>query len=86
MVDDALDARLPDERAARVTVGLRDGSRRTAAVPNPVGDADHLPLDRADVLEKVTALIGQDAAQHLTGMVAALTDAPDAAALLEELP
>ncbi|MEV4675117.1 MULTISPECIES: MmgE/PrpD family protein [Actinomadura] len=45
-----LTARLPDERAARVTVELDDGTVRTREVPNPVGDADHRPLDEGDVL------------------------------------
>ena len=45
-----LTARLPDERAARVTVELDDGTVRTREVPNPVGDADHRPLDERDVL------------------------------------
>ncbi|TDD92601.1 2-methylcitrate dehydratase [Actinomadura darangshiensis] len=45
-----LTARLPDERAARVTVELDDGSARTREVPNPVGDADHRPLAEQDVL------------------------------------
>jgi 2-methylcitrate dehydratase PrpD len=45
-----LTARLPDERAARVTVELDDGTTRTREVPNPVGDADHRPLDEQDVL------------------------------------
>ncbi|MEU8342541.1 MmgE/PrpD family protein [Spirillospora sp. NPDC048832] len=45
-----LTARLPDERAARVTVELDDGAVRTREVPNPVGDADHRPLDEGDVL------------------------------------
>lgn len=44
-----LTARLPDERAARVTVELDDGTARTREVPNPVGDADHRPLGEADV-------------------------------------
>ncbi|SFP98441.1 2-methylcitrate dehydratase PrpD [Actinomadura madurae] len=45
-----LTARLPDERAARVTVSLDDGTTRTREVPNPVGDADHDPLGEQDVL------------------------------------
>jgi 2-methylcitrate dehydratase PrpD len=48
-----LDARLPAERAARVTVELADGTVRRAEAPNPVGDVDHRPLDRA----AITALL-----------------------------
>lgn len=44
-----LTARLPDERAARVTVELDDGTARTREVPNPVGDADHRPFGERDV-------------------------------------
>ncbi|RSD12098.1 2-methylcitrate dehydratase [Amycolatopsis eburnea] len=39
-----LTARLPGERAARVTVAFDDGTSLTHEVPNPVGDADHHPL------------------------------------------
>ncbi|AXB41141.1 MmgE/PrpD family protein [Amycolatopsis albispora] len=46
---DDLTARLPDERAARVTVTYTGGGSRTAEVPNPIGDADHHPLGEADV-------------------------------------
>lgn len=45
-----LTARLPDERAARVTVALDDGTSLTREVPNPVGDADHHPLTEPDVV------------------------------------
>ena len=38
-----LDARLPDQRAARVTVRTAAGDR-VVEVPNPVGDAAHHPL------------------------------------------
>ncbi len=45
-----LTARLPDERAARVTVVLDDGTSLTCEVPNPVGDADHRPLTEPDLV------------------------------------
>ena len=47
---DDLTARLPDERAARVTVRFADGTEATREVPNPVGDADHHPLDERAVI------------------------------------
>ncbi|WP_026406080.1 MmgE/PrpD family protein [Actinomadura rifamycini] len=47
---DDLTARLPDERPARVTVELDDGTRIVREAPNPVGDADHRPLDERDVV------------------------------------
>jgi 2-methylcitrate dehydratase PrpD len=45
-----LDARLPAQRAARITIELADGTAHRREVPNPVGDADHQPLDEAGLL------------------------------------
>ncbi|MDL4774054.1 MULTISPECIES: MmgE/PrpD family protein [Thermomonosporaceae] len=46
-----LTGRLPAERAARVTVEFDDGAAPvTREVPNPVGDADHHPLDERAVV------------------------------------
>jgi 2-methylcitrate dehydratase PrpD len=45
-----LTARLPDERAARVTIAFDDGASLTCEVPNPVGDADHHPLTKSDLV------------------------------------
>ncbi|MFI0356000.1 MmgE/PrpD family protein [Actinomadura sp. 9N407] len=45
-----LTARLPDERAARVTVTFEDGTSAVREVPNPIGDADHHPLGEADLV------------------------------------
>lgn len=53
-----LDARLPDERGARVTVVLDDGSRLTAGVPNPVGDAAYQPFGWAEIDAKLAGLLG----------------------------
>nr|BFE38721.1 MmgE/PrpD family protein [Actinomadura rugatobispora] len=50
-----LTARLPDERAARVTVAFEDGTRAVREVPNPVGDADHHPLGEAEVVALLRA-------------------------------
>lgn len=44
-----LTARLPAERAARVTIAFDDGVSLTHEVPNPVGDADHHPLTESEV-------------------------------------
>lgn len=52
-----LDARLPAERAARVTVRTAT-LERTAEVPNPVGDAAHHPLDEAAVVDLLTTWLG----------------------------
>jgi len=56
--DPALDARLPTQRAARVTVRWTDGTTRVVGVDNPVGDADHHPLTDADLIAKSMALLG----------------------------
>ena len=42
-----LTARLPAERPVRLTVRMRDGAEHAGAAPNPIGDADHHPLDAA---------------------------------------
>lgn len=63
--DAELDARLPAERAARLTVTLDDGRRLGAEVANPVGDADHQPFGRDEVHAKAVRLLGADAAAVL---------------------
>ncbi|MGW9478257.1 MmgE/PrpD family protein [Saccharomonospora azurea] len=59
---DDLTARLPDERAVRVTARYTDGSARTVEVPNPVGDADHHPLIEADVVAMLAAWLPERSA------------------------
>jgi 2-methylcitrate dehydratase PrpD len=53
-----LDARLPGERPARVTVRTAGGARHVHEVPNPVGDVDHHPLTEAEVLDLLNGLLG----------------------------
>lgn len=79
-----LDARLPRERVARVTVRAA-GREFTAEVPNPVGDADHQPLDEAQVLDLLRSLLDDDAVNTLHEVVTALPTTPDAAPLLARL-
>ncbi len=83
-----MDARLPDERAARVTVALRDGGELSAEVANPVGDADHLPFGPAEIAAKAEALLSPHDidAGELHATLAELPDAGDAAAVLRRLP
>jgi 2-methylcitrate dehydratase PrpD len=50
--------RLPAERAVRVTVRMRDGAEHVGEAPNPVGDADHHPLDQADLLNLLQGWLG----------------------------
>lgn len=84
--DPDLDARLPAERPAVVTMELTDGRWLTAEQPNPIGDADHHPFDRLQVLAKLTGLIGSDDAARFAAAVEALPGADDAAAVLGVLP
>lgn len=84
--DPALDARLPTERAARVTVLLRDGRTLTEEVPNPVGDVGHHPFTDTQVHAKIAALVGEDDAAAVARVVDALPDTDDVAVLLADLP
>lgn len=80
-----LDARLPDERAARVTV-LAGPVVRTVEVPNPVGDAAHHPLGEPEILDLLATWLADDAAVAVVRDVAAgLFDAPDVTPLLQRL-
>lgn len=84
--DPELHARLPKERAARVTVRLRDGSERSVEVPNPIGDADHHPFGRAELLHKLDGLLRPGEAQRIADIVDALPVATDVRPLLDQLP
>jgi 2-methylcitrate dehydratase PrpD len=53
-----IDARLPAERAARVSVTLTDGTVHSREVPNPVGDADHHPFDADTLVTMLSGLLG----------------------------
>jgi len=55
--DDALTARLPQERVARVRIELTDGTEYIEEVPNPIGDSDYAPLDAAALHSKGGRLI-----------------------------
>lgn len=83
--DPGLDARLPAERAGRVTVRLTDGRTLVHEQPNPVGDADYHPLDLPQVHAKLDALLGGETAARVTAVVQRLPAADDVAALLREL-
>lgn len=81
-----LDARLPDERGARVTVGLTGGRELRAAVRNPVGDADREPFDEASLLALLDRLLGPgDALARLRRCVADLPSAPTVRPVLAPL-
>ncbi len=86
--DAGLDTRLPAERAAVVEVDLADGRRLRAEVPNPIGDVDHHPFDRARIEAKATSLLaplGLDVGV-LTSVIDDLFTADDVARVLARLP
>lgn len=79
-----LDARLPDERAARVTVRA-DGRTYEATVPNPVGDAAHQPFDRAGIEALLRRWLDDPTVDQLADVVAALPTAARVRPLLTQL-
>ena len=84
---DAMDARLPAERAARLTLKLKDGRTYVAEAPNPVGDADHHPFGRPEVVSKIDNLLdGADvSARDVAAVVDDLQSAPDVTPILARL-
>lgn len=81
-----LDARLPAERPARVTVRTADGGRHVHEVPNPVGDVDHHPFGEADVLAVLSGLLGDGTLLgRLRHCAARLPEAPGVGELLGSL-
>lgn len=83
-VTDEYEARLPDRRGARVTVRLRGGSDRSAAVEQPIGDSAHQPLGWDAIRNKLRDLIGADRTIRLEKSVSALPREP-VDELIEEL-
>lgn len=82
-----MDARLPAERAARVTLTLVDGRILSAEAPNPVGDADHHPFGRQEILAKIDGLLegAETSALDVAAVVDQLPEASDVAPLLARL-
>ncbi|MEV4622550.1 MmgE/PrpD family protein [Asanoa sp. NPDC049573] len=76
-VADDLDARLPGERAARVTVRLANGPDRVVQVPNPVGDADYHPMDEPDVLALLGRLLDTETVEVVHEVASALATSRD---------
>jgi 2-methylcitrate dehydratase PrpD len=79
--------RLPDERGARVTLGLEDGSTLVGEVPNPVGDTAYHPFGLPEVRAKLDALLppGWDA-ERFEALVRELVSAPDVNPIVEQMP
>jgi 2-methylcitrate dehydratase PrpD len=86
--DEDLDERAPAERPAIVQIALDDGTVVRQEVPNPVGDADHHPLDRMAVRRKLQSIIGAKDTVRIENAVDSLRTFPDrpAADFLDELP
>jgi 2-methylcitrate dehydratase PrpD len=81
-----LTARLPAERAVRVTIRMRDGAELVGDAPNPIGDADHHPVEEADLLGLLQGWLGNpDAVESVHRVATSLFDAPRVAPLLREL-
>jgi len=82
---DAMDARLPAQRAARVTVTPLSGQQVVLEVPNPVGDADYYPFGRPEVVTKLEQLLDGETVRVLLRTVDELVRSDDAGALLGRL-
>ncbi len=83
--DPDLTGKLPDNRAARITVRLADGRTHTAETGNPIGDTDFQPFDR-DQLAAIFSGLLDHSSLHTTGAVVdGMTTSPSARALLAPL-
>lgn len=84
---DAIDARLPNERAAKVTVTLTNGRVLAVEAPNPVGDADYQPFGRDQILAKLDDLLADRpyAASDVADVVDRISGADDIGSVLENL-
>lgn len=80
-------ARLPDERGARVTLTLHDGSSLAAEVPNPIGDTAYHPFGLPEIRAKLSGLLppgrGVDAFEILVRRLVVANDVND---VLKEMP
>ncbi|MCW3839592.1 MmgE/PrpD family protein [Micromonospora yasonensis] len=72
-----LDARLPDERAARVTIRTASAPPGAVEVPNPVGDAAHHPMAEGDVLALLGRLLDADTVRTVHEVAAGLAASAD---------
>ncbi|WP_433616559.1 MmgE/PrpD family protein [Dactylosporangium sp. CA-139114] len=84
-VADDLDARLPDERAARVTVRTAGAAPRVVEVPNPIGDAAHHPMAEGDVLALLGRLLDAGTVRTVHEVASGLAASPDAGPELRRL-
>lgn len=85
LLSEDLDARLPDERSARVTIRF-GGSEHVVEVPNPIGDSAHHPMGEPEILSLLHSLLGDTAAvETIRSVVNALTSSQEATPLLQQL-
>lgn len=82
---DELDARLPDERSARVTICCGE-SEHVMEVPNPIGDSAYHPMGEPVILSLLQSLLGETAAvETIRSVVNALPSSHETAPLLQQL-
>ena len=85
--DESFDDNLPLERRARVSVRLKDGSVFVVEVPNPVGDVDHHPFGRAEVVQKLDRLLQPGEAAKIVDVVGRLPRTDDVGVVFDhDLP
>ncbi|WP_313822708.1 MmgE/PrpD family protein [Citricoccus sp.] len=84
-VEPEFDERLPGERWARVRIALTDGTVLEQSQPNPRGDTDFEPLDRAQTVAKIRSLIGAEATARVVDAVRQLASDLEAPAALDSL-
>ncbi|MQY16968.1 MmgE/PrpD family protein [Nocardia macrotermitis] len=80
-----LTTKLPDNRAARISVRLADGRTHTAETGNPVGDTDFRPFDRDRLAALFTGLLDRTTVRTIGAVVDGMITAPGARALLAPL-
>lgn len=84
-VDERLDAYLPQRRVTEVRIDLADGRSLALTQPNPVGDADHHPLDDLALRHKLEELVGTDRTARIEDTVRALAESADTARTLQTM-
>jgi 2-methylcitrate dehydratase PrpD len=62
---DEFNDRLPERRGARVTVVSMDGTKISAEVEQPIGDASHQPMGWDEIRMKSASLVGSDRSEVL---------------------
>jgi 2-methylcitrate dehydratase PrpD len=84
-MSDELNARLPDERAARVTISS-GGSQHIVEVPNPIGDSAYHPMGESEVLSLLRSLLPDTSVvETITSVVDALPFSHESRPLLQQL-